>query len=217
MHVRCVLFDHDDTLIPTFPVRARALEQAVRTVLGRQIDGRAYLRTHLGETIERSAERLAGGDGALAGAVVRAYRDVYYAMDGATPFPGIARTLAGLREAGLRVGVVTSKVRWGAERELRRYGLDALVECVVGAEDVTEHKPAAEPLLRALAALGVEPGAALMVGDSAVDLLAARAAGTRSGAALWGAVDAGALLALEPTYRFPAAADILSTLSSQRP
>jgi phosphoglycolate phosphatase-like HAD superfamily hydrolase len=83
---------------------------------------------------------------------------------------------------------------------------------VVGAEDVREHNPAAEPVLRALEALGDDPAGAIMVGDSRVDLLAAAAAGALSGAALWGAQDPAGLMALGPTYGFDRVPDILGVL-----
>jgi pyrophosphatase PpaX len=58
---------------------------------------------------------------------------------------------------------------------------------VVTASDVERFKPDPEPVRRALEAAGeAEAGRSLFVGDSVHDLRAGRAAGTRTGAALWG-------------------------------
>jgi phosphoglycolate phosphatase-like HAD superfamily hydrolase len=54
-----------------------------------------------------------------------------------------------------------------------------------------------------------------MVGDTAADILAAQAARTLSGAALWGAHDRDALLTLDPTYAFEQPTDILHRISAQ--
>jgi phosphoglycolate phosphatase-like HAD superfamily hydrolase len=49
-------------------------------------------------------------------------------------------------------------------------------------------------------ALGAAPEDTLVVGDTAADILGARAAGVASAAALWGTRDPGALLALDADY-----------------
>lgn len=211
MPIQCVLFDHDDTLLPTFAWRAGAFDIALKQVLDRDLDGATVFRTYNGRTIEHIADELTGGNAALAEELVRIYREIYYGTDAQafTPFPGIAAVLEQLRAGGVRVAVVTSKIRWGAEDELQRAGLRGFVEHVIGADDVTNPKPAPEPVLRALEIFGVPARAALMVGDTAADMIAAQTAGALSGAALWGTQDREVLLALDPTYAFEQAEDIL--------
>jgi pyrophosphatase PpaX len=53
-------------------------------------------------------------------------------------------------------------------------------------EDTDSHKPNPEPILAALKLLSSPSQAAVYVGDSRHDIVAARAAGVRSVAALWG-------------------------------
>ena len=50
---------------------------------------------------------------------------------------------------------------------------------MVGGDTVPFKKPAPEPLLAAMAGIGVEPMRALLIGDSEIDVAAARSAGTR--------------------------------------
>jgi pyrophosphatase PpaX len=211
MPIQCVLFDHDDTLLPTFEIRSSAFDIALRQVLKREMNGAEIFRLYNGRTIERIADDLTGGDTALAEELVRVYREIYFAANGQplAPFPGILAVLERLRTSGVRVGVVTSKIRWGAEDELKRAGLRDLVEHIIGADDVEHHKPAPEPVLRALEFFAVPSRSALMIGDTAADMLAAQSAGALSGAALWGAQDREALLSLDPTYTFEHVTDIL--------
>jgi pyrophosphatase PpaX len=216
MPIDAILFDHDDTLVPTLAPRARAWQEAARRELGLHINGAAYLIEHMGEPIEDSALRLTNGATEPAVRVIATYRDIYFNQDtpDLAPFPGVLDTLAALRARGLPVAVVTSKIHAGAEKELRQCGLAGLIDALVGSDDVTAHKPRPEPLLRAAALLGVEPARALMVGDTPADLLAARAAGTFSAAALWGAHAAGRLLALDPTFALREARDLLDVLGA---
>ena len=54
-------------------------------------------------------------------------------------------------------------------------------EVIVTAEETERHKPDPDPILLALERLRVGPDAAIYVGDSPYDILAARAAGVASG------------------------------------
>jgi pyrophosphatase PpaX len=49
---------------------------------------------------------------------------------------------------------------------------------IVSVDDVANPKPHPEPVLRAMEELGADPATTMMVGDSAVDMESAAAAGT---------------------------------------
>ena len=93
------------------------------------------------------------------------------------PYPDAAATLETLRSAGYRLAVVTNKPRRFVEPHLDAAGIGAYFDVVVGGGDTTARKPDAEPLRFAAERLGVVPAHMLMVGDSANDAQAARAAG----------------------------------------
>jgi pyrophosphatase PpaX len=59
------------------------------------------------------------------------------------------------------------------------------METIVTVNDVSQAKPHPEPVLTAVANLGVDPARTLMVGDSAVDIQSAKAAGVRVAAVAW--------------------------------
>lgn len=101
-------------------------------------------------------------------------------------YDDMPEVLAALRARGVRTGIVTSKLREAALRGIEIGGVAAHLETVVALDDVTHHKPHPEPLLKAMAALGAVPARTLYVGDAPADLGAGRAAGVRTGAALWG-------------------------------
>ena len=76
----------------------------------------------------------------------------------------------------------------------------SLFSVVVGFEDVARHKPDPEGVELALGRLGVLPKEALLVGDSAADIEAARAAGCPSCYATWGIQGDTVPLSTSPDY-----------------
>jgi phosphoglycolate phosphatase len=92
-------------------------------------------------------------------------------------YPGVAEGLRELHALGLRLAVVTNKSKPLALQLLQHLALQEWIDEVVGGDCCEHRKPSPEPLLLACDKLQVDPRDALMVGDSATDVLAARAAG----------------------------------------
>jgi ATP-dependent DNA helicase RecQ len=107
----------------------------------------------------------------------RRWREVYEAFGRTSLPPGTRDFVARLRRRG-QAGVVTSGPRSYAERLLAHHAIDLPV--LVAYHDVTPHKPAAAPLLRAIEILGLTPGTCVSVGNCAEDDSAAHAAGVAS-------------------------------------
>ncbi len=125
-------------------------------------------------------------------------------------FPYALETLAELRRRGYALGLVTSKGRLTSERSLRHYSLHRFLDTIITADDTARHKPDPEPVLRALANLGREPGESLFVGDSIHDIAAGQAAGTLTAAALWGPFPRDELQARRPDYLLASLTDLLN-------
>ena len=84
-----------------------------------------------------------------------------------------------LRELGrrYRLGVVTTRSRRHAQAFLEQQSLIDLVQVIASREDTPRLKPHPGPLLHAIEELGAPIERCVMVGDTAVDMRAARAAG----------------------------------------
>ncbi|MFE6281285.1 HAD family hydrolase [Streptomyces sp. NPDC057877] len=80
------------------------------------------------------------------------------------PYPDAAEVLGGLRERGIKVGVV-SNIGWDPRPVFREHGLDEQVDAYVLSYEHGIRKPDPRLFATACAALGVEPGRTLMVGD----------------------------------------------------
>jgi pyrophosphatase PpaX len=117
-----------------------------------------------------------------------------------TVYPGVLDTIREIKAAGIATGLVTSKNRQGALRGLQLVGLEALMDVLVCADEVSNPKPHPEPVEKAVALLGAEPMATVYVGDSLHDMRSGRAAGVKTAAALWGPFGRTHLEAAEPDY-----------------
>jgi HAD superfamily hydrolase (TIGR01549 family) len=179
-----ILFDLDGTLIDTWNLYIECYRRALEPHLGyaptveeiaarRPASERQFLTDWLGE---------APGQACHAD-MRRLYRELYGSMAEGF-YEGVPEMLAGLRSAGLRLGIVTGKGReaWEVTRAAADLGA---FDVVVTDDDVHAAKPDPGGLLAAARALGIAPEQAVYVGDSTVDMRAGRNAGMRTGAALW--------------------------------
>lgn len=91
----------------------------------------------------------------------------------------LADLLGRLRARGLSVGVATNDSEAPARAHLAASGLLEALDFVAGYDSGHGAKPGPGQLLAFCAARGLDPAECLMVGDSAHDLLAGRAAGMR--------------------------------------
>jgi pyrophosphatase PpaX len=109
-------------------------------------------------------------------------------------YEGIVDAVAALEAAGCRMGIVTSKVGFMAERALAHTGLAPYMRCIIASDSTTKHKPDPEPVLLALDRLSAIPDEAVFVGDSPYDMEAARGAGVHALGVAWGAFATHALM-----------------------
>lgn len=191
-----IFFDLDGTLANTIPLIVASYQHAFREVRGVEIEdarARAWIgRPLLGALLEEDPERGHELD--------RTYREWNLANTARLieRYAGVPEMLATLTSAGAHVHVVTSKRRDTARLALAGVGIDHLIDVAGALEDTTKHKPDPEPLLAAARSLGIDPTAAVYVGDATVDMLAARAAGMPGIAVTWGAGEPDALAATAP-------------------
>ena len=126
------------------------------------------------------------------------------------PFEGMGEILQDLKDAGLRLGIVTSRTRDEFKKSVERYDFIRNFEVIICADDTKKHKPAPEPILAALDKMQIAPSRALYVGDSSYDMACAKAAGADGALALWGAHE---VEKIPSVYRLKAPGDISRILT----
>jgi phosphoglycolate phosphatase len=178
-----VVFDLDGTLVDT----AADLQAHVNAVLG-ELDRPALkledVRLMVGDgarTLIRRGLEASGGipQGVDLDRLYRRFLESYTADPArrSAVHEGVAAVLGALAARAVRLGVCTNKAQAPSERLLAALGLDRFFQAIVGGDAVPAKKPDAGHLAAVLERLGAAPARAAMVGDSAHDVLAARALG----------------------------------------
>ncbi len=198
-----VLWDIDGTLVDSAGHGRFAFEEAFRAVVGRdpgwvEYAGRTDHQIAL-SMLHGSPERLPD---VLEGLVTKlAERKDAIAAEGRV-YPGVRETLAALHEAdGVINSLLTGNLEANAAVKVSAFGLDRWLDFGSGAYGSDPHERRSDLVAiareRAAARHG-EPTGAVLVGDTPLDVLAAREAGARAVAVATGFADLDALRASEP-------------------
>lgn len=181
-HVDAVLLDFDGTLVDTAPDFIAALNRLLDEMGHERVDFASF-RQLAGEGAKRlllralSARGQALDDAAVMPFVKRLIAYYYEVQtERARPFPAVVETLEAFREAGVSLAVCTNKTDISTRRLLAHFQIDHLFGAVLAGDQVANKKPHPDHLHDALAALGSTADRAVMVGDSAADIEAARQA-----------------------------------------
>ncbi|HEY3374716.1 MAG TPA: HAD-IA family hydrolase [Candidatus Aquicultor sp.] len=181
---RTALFDVDGTILDTSEFIFQAYEYTLNK-FGLAPKGRREIAQYIGIPLETIYETLSPGEDTKA--LSQTHRDFQLEhLYLSKPFPGTLSTLAQLKEAEIKIGVVTTRSHVTAIETLDLALISDYIDYVVGLEDVAHLKPDPEPVLKALHYLNTEPHDAVMVGDSDVDVIAGRTAGTTTIGATYG-------------------------------
>lgn len=184
MHPALIVFDLDGTLIDSAPDLTYCIDTVLQQ-LGRPPAGEAAVRSWIGNGVPMLVKRALTGeqwppdqvaqfDHALA-----LFMDLYSANLSArsTPFPGVLEGLAMLKARGFATACITNKHSRFTMPLLNDTEIAPYLDFVGCGDQFTHHKPHPEPLLKTAEHFTAAPTDCVMVGDSANDVQAARAAG----------------------------------------
>lgn len=182
--VDAVLFDVDGTLVDSRDTIVRTYAHAVREVCGEE-GARMWRSLDIEEILQLPAaevfRRLAHGRSERAATLSAAFQRRYATILPDIPwFAGAVDALRSLHKHGVALGIVTTKARERLDLHLAAAGVAELFHATISGDETLCNKPDPAPLLTVLHRLGVPPERALMVGDGANDVLAAKRAGTGS-------------------------------------
>jgi phosphoglycolate phosphatase len=183
--VRAAAFDLDGTLIDTMGDLAAAVnlmlgmlgaselpEPRVRALVGHGVDQLVLraLTESLGNRPTHSAQR---------SAALALFRRLYgqRLFKHSRVYPGVVQALRSLADAGIALCCITNKDSMFSEPLLQEAGLGGFFAFTLCADRAEDRKPSPNMLLAACSRLGISPAEMLYVGDTSVDIAAARAAG----------------------------------------
>ncbi len=204
------LFDIDGTLLDTTELIFRCFQNTCRRFGGFEVS-REQVVGNIGLTLRDQMEIYFGKLSderydELQKAHMKHQRTIY--KDYLKMFPGVPETLQRLKEKSCRIAAVTSRRLESLVLYLEETEIKAFFDVLITPESTTQHKPAAEPALKALEELGTEAHQALFVGDSLFDIKCGIAAGTDTAFVLWSHNDSSAM-EVKPTMAIHRISELL--------
>ncbi len=175
------IVDLDGTMIDTVGDFEVALRLAFAD-LGLSLVDRAFITRTVGKGSEHllsTSLQAVGAPASLYEPAWARYQHHYLAINGqhSAVYAGVLEGLQALRDGGLRLACLTNKPTPFALPLLALKGLDGFFEHCFGGDAFARKKPDPLPLLETCRRLDTVPARTLMLGDSANDAQAARAAG----------------------------------------
>ncbi|HHY21381.1 MAG TPA: pyrophosphatase PpaX [Bacilli bacterium] len=214
MKIDTILFDLDGTLINTNELIIASFLHTLEQYYPGQFT-REKVLDFIGPPLYESFQNL---DPEKVDEMITVYRTHNHAFHDELieEYEGVYETIEALYEAGLKLAVVTTKIRKTAEIGLKLFGLDKFFPVVITIDDVKNVKPDPEPLLLALEKLGSKPETALMVGDNSHDILGGKNTGTKTAGVAWAIKGEAFIRSFEPDFVLQNMSDLLEIVGVEK-
>lgn len=130
----------------------------------------------------------------------RQWSIVYQKIPAILAYDGINEVLSVTRDNGIKLAIVSSSPSSYVQRVVRQFGWS--FDFTVCYHDTIQHKPHQAPFIEATNRLEIAARDCWAVGDEPKDIIAARAAGMYTVAALWGSLNKVSLKITKPDAIF---------------
>lgn len=199
------IFDLDGTLLDTLPSLIAAANETMR-LMGLPGFGDETVVTFVGMGWRVFVDRMMDAAGIADPKTIKLAQEIYLetftrmSSYHVTPFPGIYDLLVSLKEAGMKIAVVTNKsdkLTSGVMRDAFPQGYE-LFDILRGAKRFVPLKPDPTATFDVLKQLNASPEKSFFIGDSDIDILTGKACGMHTVGVRWGYRDASELAALNP-------------------
>lgn len=167
--VTTVVFDFDGTLANTNQLIINSFKHIYSVFCNNDCD-EEYIMSTFGEpldtTLNRDFDKFNFED------VISCYREyqVDRFNDEVYLYDTVIETLEHLKDKGIKMGIVTSRVRKSTLDAIKNFNIEHYFDVIVAADDVEKHKPNKEPLIKAIDELNSTTKETLYVGDSKFDM-----------------------------------------------
>lgn len=197
--MKLIIWDFDGTLADTRPLIEAGMDHALAK-LDLPATVKAEWLKYVGLPLEDGINRTFGPLGFTLEQILPAYRSFRHIdhEDMIQGFVGITGLLGELHALGLPMAIASSKRGEPLRRQVLALGWGGFFDPIVTPDEVVNGKPDPESLVLCLAAHGLRPEEAVMVGDTPFDLEMAQRAGVPSVAVGHGFYGAEALGAYGP-------------------
>lgn len=117
-------------------------------------------------------------------------------------YPGIKEILDSLKNHNFPLGIFTGKGREATMITLKKLEVANYFDLIVTGDDVKNHKPSAEGILKFVNHFGLKKERVLMIGDSVSDVKASKEAGIKVASVLWDSYGKDKVKTLQSEYYF---------------
>lgn len=117
-------------------------------------------------------------------------------------YPGIKELLIYLKQKNILLGIFTGKGRKAATITLKKLSIYDYFDIIITGDDVTEHKPSAEGIIKFIKQFNLSKERVIMIGDAPADVKAAKDANIKIASVLWDSYAKDEVLKLESDYIF---------------
>ncbi|GAB2544756.1 pyrophosphatase PpaX [Gracilibacillus alcaliphilus] len=208
MKLETLLFDLDGTLINTNELIIASFTHTLE-----QHGDRPYTREEIiqfiGPPLIESMEKINPDKKDV---LMQTYREHNLAnhKEYVEAYPTVLETMKRLKEAGCKLGVVTTKLHDTAQLGLEMTGLAPYFDVLIGLDDIEHAKPHPEPVLKAMDQLQANPMTTIMVGDNYHDIEAGHNAGVQTAGVGWAIKGKETLKQYDPDYILDEMYDLLA-------
>jgi HAD superfamily hydrolase (TIGR01509 family) len=199
--MKCYIFDMDGTITRTNLLIFDTFNYIARKYAGRTYTGEELIKM-FGPPEEGALLNIVGPE-----QIDIAMKDylVFYQQNHkklADAYEGMEHILKYLKSKGKLVTLFTGKGTSTTSITLRELNFEKYFDYIVTGNDVVNHKPSAEGILKIVDKYSLTKDEAIMIGDSLHDVKAARQAGIKIAAALWDSFSKEKVLQMNPDFIF---------------
>lgn len=132
---------------------------------------------------------------------IKIYKENYFDfINDSELYDGVAETLSYLHNNNIKVSLLTTKAQDQAEKIITHFSLDKYFDLIMGRRDGIPHKPSPEPLLMICNELNLKTSETIMIGDTELDILCGKNAGSKTCAVTFGYREVEILKSYNPDY-----------------
>lgn len=144
---------------------------------------------------------------------ISVYKKIYYdCMNLSQLYDGVKDVINKLKENNYSISLLTTKGQDQAEFILKYFNIDSYFNYIMGRRPGIEHKPSPEPLIKICEDLNINLNETLMVGDSELDVLCGKNAGSKTCAVTYGYRDKSLLESYNPDLIINSPKELLEKL-----
>lgn len=178
---KAVIFDVDGTLLNTEKIIIESFEHTFKKELPKIKLTEEEKLSFIGPTLQQTFSNYTQDQKEI-DKLINVYRTYNKTLhdQGVGAFAHAKETLSSLKTQGVKLGIVSSKARQMVIDGLEQNDLLKFFDVLVCSDDVKNHKPHPEPLLKAIKTLNTSVETTIYIGDHPYDIISAKRAGIQS-------------------------------------